>query len=85
MFSADFRRPLFRLATAAVFATAASQVGEVTAQSQCDWHYNYCVNIEHGMLYDINCIPYGDQGCQSCAFACTYGPYYSSCDTCTEV
>lgn len=85
MFSTDFRRPLLRLATAGLFATAALQVAEVTAIDQCSWHYWYCHDVEGGQMEaTMEPIEYSP-GCYSIAFRCSYGPYYSSCDSCMEV
>ena len=83
MLYSEFRRPLFRLGTAVVFAVAVLQFSDLTASETCTWHFDWCVTQNQGQIQMHPCDPWpSNPNCHTCLIYCTYGPYYSACDDC---
>jgi hypothetical protein len=85
MLHSEYRRPLFRLVTAVVFAVAALLVSDLKAdEDTCTWHYNWCVTQNGGSIQMYNCQVWPENpSCHTCLIYCSYGPYYTGCDTCS--
>jgi hypothetical protein len=79
----ELRPPFFRLLTAVIFAVATVLISNVKAEDTCSWHDQWCrSNGGYMMISRIEEWP-GNPDCHTIYFMCTYGPYYSACDTCT--